>query len=431
MSTQSLLERRFRVMGKHSPLFYDEPLQLVRGEGVWLYDVDGKRYLDAYNNVPHVGHCHPRIVEALHRQAATLNTHTRYLDDTVVTYAERLLSTFDESLTNVFFCCTGTESNELALRIARECTGGQGIICTSWAYHGNSAAVSQISSLFTPPEKRGPYVRTIPVLDPYRERRGRDDATLAAAYAQDVHNAIEDFKRHGVKFAGLLICTAFSSEGLPAVPNGYLAKVVDIVHGAGGLFIADEVQAGFGRFGSHMWGHQLLGGQADIVTMGKPMGNGHPLAGVVARADLVEEFTSQNMYFNTFGGNPVSAAVGLAVLKVLEEERLLENARRVGEYVIAGLEKLRARHPLIGDVRGRGLFFAVEMVRDRVTKEPAGAETKRIVNGMRARGVLISRIGPHDNILKIRPPMPFNTDNADLLLKTLDDVMTGLRSLSD
>jgi 4-aminobutyrate aminotransferase-like enzyme len=426
MSNNSLLERRFRVLGQHSPLFYDEPLQLVRGEGVWLYDVDGKRYLDAYNNVPHVGHCHPRIVEALYRQAATLNTNTRYLDDTVVTYAERLLSTFDESLTNITFCCTGTESNELALRIARECTGGQGIICTAWAYHGNSAAVSQISSLFTPAEKRGPYVRTIPVLDPYRERQGRDDATLAAAYAQNVQNAIDDFRRNGVKFAGLLICTAFSSEGLPTVPAGYLAKVVDIVHGAGGLFIADEVQAGFGRFGSHMWGHELLGGQPDIVTMGKPMGNGHPLAGVVARADLMEEFTSQNMYFNTFGGNTVSVAVGLAVLKVLEEERLLENARRVGEYVIEGLETLQTRHPVIGDVRGRGLFFAVELVRDRATKEPAGAATKRIVNGMRDRGVLISRIGPHDNILKIRPPMPFNTDNADLLLNTLDDVITGI-----
>jgi 4-aminobutyrate aminotransferase-like enzyme len=426
MSNNSLLERRFRVLGQHSPLFYDEPLQLVRGEGVWLYDVDGKRYLDAYNNVPHVGHCHPRIVEALYRQAATLNTNTRYLDDTVVTYAERLLSTFDESLTNITFCCTGTESNELALRIARECTGGQGIICTAWAYHGNSAAVSQISSLFTPAEKRGPYVRTIPVLDPYRERQGRDDTTLAAAYAQDVQNAIDDFRRNGVKFAGLLICTAFSSEGLPTVPDGYLAKVVDIVHGAGGLFIADEVQAGFGRFGSHMWGHELLGGQPDIVTMGKPMGNGHPLAGVVARAEIMEAFTSRNMYFNTFGGNTVSVAVGLAVLKVLEEERLLENARRVGEYVIEGLETLQTRHPVIGDVRGRGLFFAVELVRDRATKEPAGAATKRIVNGMRDRGVLISRIGPHDNILKIRPPMPFNTDNADLLLNTLDDVITGI-----
>ena len=426
MSTQSLLERRFRVLGKHSPLFYEKPLQLVRAQGVWVYDADGKRYLDAYNNVPHVGHCHPRVVEALSRQAATLNTHTRYLDDTVVTYAERLLATFDRTLTNVMFCCTGTEANELALRIARETTGGQGIICTAWAYHGNSAAVSQISSLFTPPEKRGPFVRTIPVLDPYRERQGRDDATLAATYAQEVQKAIDDFKRRGVKFAGLLICTAFSSEGLPTVPQGYLSKVVDIVHGAGGLFIADEVQAGFGRFGSHMWGHQVLGGQADIVTMGKPMGNGHPLAGVVARADLVEAFASQNMYFNTFGGNPVSAAVGLAVLQVLEEERLLENACRVGDYVIAGLKRLQTRHALIGDVRGQGLFFAVEMVRDRKTREPAGPQTQRIVNGMRERGVLISRIGPHDNILKIRPPMPFNTENADLLLQTLDDVMAGL-----
>ncbi|MDB6091968.1 MAG: aminotransferase class-III [Gammaproteobacteria bacterium] len=426
MSTPSLLERRFRVLGKHSPLFYDKPLQLVRGEGVWLYDVDGNRYLDAYNNVPHVGHCHPRVVDALCRQAHTLNTHTRYLDDTVVTYAERLLSTFDPSLANVFFCCTGTEANELALRIARECTGGQGIICTAHAYHGNSAAVAQISSLFTPREKRGPFVRTIPVLDPYRERGGRDDEALAAAYAHEVRKAIDDFATHGVKFAGLLICTAFSSEGLPTVPKGYLSKVVKIVHDAGGVFIADEVQAGFGRFGSHMWGHEVLGATPDIVTMGKPMGNGHPLAGVAARADLAERFTSQNMYFNTFGGNAVSAAVGLAVLDVLQEERLLENARAVGDYVIAGLRALQTKHPLIGDVRGGGLFFAVEMVRDRATKAPAPAQTKRIVNGMRERGVLLSRIGIHDNILKIRPPMPFRTEHADLLLKTLDDVMTSL-----
>jgi 4-aminobutyrate aminotransferase-like enzyme len=426
MTTESLLERRFRVLGKHSPLFYDKPLQFVRGEGVWLYGADGKRYLDAYNNVPHVGHCHPRVVEALSRQAATLNTHTRYLDETVVNYAERLLATFDKSLSNVFFCCTGTESNELALRIARECTGGQGIIASAHAYHGNSAAVAQISSVFTPPEKRGPYVRTIPVLDPYRERNGRDDEDLATAYAQDVKNAIDDFTRSGVKFAGLLICTAYSSEGLPTIPGGYLAKVVKIVHDAGGLFIADEVQAGFGRFGSHMWGHQALQGLPDIVTMGKPMGNGHPLAGVVARPDLVEQFTSQNMYFNTFGGNPVSSAVGLAVLDVLKEEHLLENAQRVGAYVTAGLRKLQEKHAIIGDVRGRGMFFAVEMVKDRKSRQVAGPETRRLVNTMRDRGVLISRIGIHDNILKIRPPMVFSQENADLLLGTLDEVLKSL-----
>jgi 4-aminobutyrate aminotransferase-like enzyme len=366
------------------------------------------------------------VVEALSRQAARLNTHTRYLDDTVVTYAERLLSTFDRSLSNVLFCCTGTEANELALRIARECSGGQGVICSAWAYHGNSAAVSQISTLFTPPEKRGPFVRTIPVLDPYRDRNAQSDEALATLYSQHVQNAIDDFHRHGVKLAALLICTAFSSEGLPTVPPGYLPKVVKLVHEAGGLFIADEVQAGFGRFGSHMWGHQVLGGLPDIVTLGKPMGNGHPLAGVVARADLVEQFTRENMYFNTFGGNPVSAAVGQAVLDVLTDEKLLDNAKNVGDYVVAGLERLQKKHALIGDVRGRGLFFAVELVTDPKTRNPAPQQTKQIINRMRDRGVLISRIGPHDNILKIRPPMPFSKEHADLLLTTLDDVLSAL-----
>jgi 4-aminobutyrate aminotransferase-like enzyme len=426
MSIETLLQRRLQVLGKRAPLMYDRPLQLVRGEGVWLYDVDGRRYLDAYNNVPHVGHCHPRVIEALAHQAATLNTHTRYLDETVITYAERLLSTFDRSLSNVIFCCTGTEANELALRLARECTGGQGILCTAWSYHGNSAAVSQISSSFTPPAKRGPYVETIPVLDPYRERNQRDDEALASAYALEVSQGIEKFKRRGIRFAGLLICTAFSNEGLPTVPAGYLAKVVDIVHQAGGLFIADEVQAGFGRFGSHLWGHQVLGGVPDIVTLGKPMGNGHPLAGVIARPDLVEHFTRENLYFNTFGGNPVSAAVGLAVLDILRDENLLENARDVGAYVIHGLKALQNKHSLIGDVRGRGLFFAIEIVKDRSTQAPAPAQTHQIVNGMRDRGVLISRIGPHNNVLKIRPPMPFRKEHADLLLQSLDDVMAGL-----
>jgi len=426
MDSSTLLERRVRVLGRHSPLFYDRPLEIVRGEGVWLWDAQGERYLDAYNNVPHVGHCHPRVVEALTRQARTLNTHTRYLHETVVRYAERLLATFNASLGNVLFCCTGTEANELALRIARECTNAQGIIATDFAYHGNSAAVAQISSVFTPPERRGRFVRTIPVIDPYRERRGRDDETLGAAYASEVARAIEAFHRDGVRVAGILLCTALSSEGLPQVPQGYFPRIAKLVRDAGGLFIADEVQAGFGRFGSHMWGHQLHGATPDIVTLGKPMGNGHPLAGVVARADLVEAFTSENMYFNTFGGNPVSASVGLAVLDVLRDEGLLENARRVGDYVIAGLRRLQDKHALIGDVRGRGLFFAVEIVSERTAKTADAAVTKRIVNGMRERGVLLSRIGPHDNILKIRPPMTFSTENADLLLGTLDRVLTDL-----
>jgi 4-aminobutyrate aminotransferase-like enzyme len=242
---------------------------------------------------------------------------------------------------------------------------------------------------------------------------------------QDLQHAIDDFGRNGVKLAAVLFCTAFSSEGLPQMPQGYLPKVAAAVHAAGGLVIADEVQAGFGRFGSHMWGHARQDMVPDIVTMGKPMGNGHPLAGVVTTADLMECFTSQNMYFNTFGGNEVSSAVGLAVLDVLRDEHLLENAQRVGSYVISGIRALQKRHPIIGDVRGKGMFFAAEMVTDPHTRQPAGAQTKAMVNAMRERGVLISRIGPHDNILKIRPPMPFSTQNADLLLATLDTVLSN------
>jgi len=426
MQADSLLERRYRVLGRNSPLFYDKPLHPVRAEGVWLYDADGKRYLDAYNNVPHVGHCHPRVVAALSRQAATLNIHTRYLDETVVAYAERLTALFDAELSMAMFVCTGSEANELALRIARDCSGGMGIISTAWAYHGNTAAVIQVSSLFTPESQRGPYVRTVPVMDPYRDRAGRSDAQLAAAYADQVKHAIDSFTAAGIGFAGLLYCTAFSSEGLPTVPAGFMAKALEYVHAAGGFFIADEVQAGFGRLGSHMWGHQKLGVIPDIVTLGKPMGNGHPLAGVVARRDLINAFTGRNMYFNTFGGNPVSAAVGTAVLDVIEDEHLLKNALTVGDYTLAKLKQLAQRHVLIGDVRGAGLFFAVELVSDRNTKAPATAQTRRLVNMMRERGVLISRIGVHDNILKIRPPMVFSAPHADLLVDTLDQVLAAL-----
>ena len=422
----SLLERRYRVLGPHAPLFYDKPLHLVRGEGVWLYDANGERYLDAYNNVPHVGHCHPRVVAALSRQASILNTHTRYLDENVVAYAERLTSLFDRQLSMAAFCCTGSEANELALRIARDCSGGSGIIATAWAYHGNTAAVMQVSSLFTPPDKRGPYVRTVPVMDPYRDRAGRSDDALATAYADNVKRAIDEFTAAGIRFAGLLYCTAFSSEGLPTVPAGFMAKALAHVHAAGGLFIADEVQAGFGRLGSHLWGHQMLGVVPDIVTLGKPMGNGHPLAAVIARPELISGFTERNMYFNTFAGNPVSAAVGAAVLDVLEDERLVENARVVGDYTLARLAKLAERHAIIGDVRGAGLFFAVELVSDRGSKTPAPAQTKRVVNRMRELGVLISRIGMHDNILKIRPPMPFSKQHADLLIDRLNEALASL-----
>jgi 4-aminobutyrate aminotransferase-like enzyme len=263
-------------------------------------------------------------------------------------------------------------------------------------------------------------------MDPYRDRGARSEAELASAYADDVKRAIDGFAADGIRFAGLLFCTAFSSEGLPTVPAGFMAQALAHVHAAGGFFIADEVQAGFGRLGRHMWGHQKLGVVPDIVTLGKPMGNGHPLAGVVARPQLIDAFTERNMYFNTFGGNPVSAAVGSAVLDVLEDEGLLEHAARVGRYTLERLAELKARQSLIGDVRGSGMFFAVELVSDADSKVPATAQTRRVVNGMYERGVLLSRIGPHDNILKIRPPMAFSRQHADLLVETLDAVLTEL-----
>lgn len=425
-SVEALLERRYRVLGRHSPLFYDRPLQLVRGEGVWLWDHEGRRYLDAYNNVPHVGHCHPHVVQAIAQQAATLNTHTRYLHEGIVAYAERLTATFDPSLSMVMLACSGSEANELALRIANLTTGGEGILCTNFAYHGNTRAVAQIGTVFPPPGGFGPHIRALSPPDSYRGLHGLSGDALEDAYVEEVRAAIDSLQANGIRLAAMLICTLYSSEGLPNVPPGFMRRAVELVRKAGGLYIADEVQGGFGRTGRYMWGHQYYGVVPDLVTLGKPMANGHPVSGVVGRADLMQKFASQVMYFNTFGGNPVSCAAANAVLDVIEKEKLQENARNVGDYVVAGLERLKQRHGLIGEVRGKGLFFAVDLVRDRRSREPAGAEAKRVINAMRERGVLISRIGPKDNILKIRPPMPFKPEHADLLLATLDEVLTAL-----
>ena len=428
MSADVLLKRRFEVLGPRSPLFYDDPLQVVRGEGVWLYDAAGRRYLDAYNNVPHVGHCHPRVVDAICRQARTLNTHTRYLDETVVAYADRLLGLFAAPLNRVFFTCTGSEANELALRIARECTGHQGVITTAHAYHGNTAAVAAISSAFTRPEKRGQLTRTIPVIDPYRERGSRTDEELTAAYLEEARRAIDDLEARGVRLAAILLCSAFSSEGLPAVPADYLSGMAELAHAAGGLFIADEVQAGFGRFGTDMWGYASQQTQPDIVTLGKPMGNGHPLSAVVTTAQLMDKFTNATLYFNTFAGNQVSCAAGMAVLDILRDEGLLDNARVVGSHLVDRLRLLQHSCPNIGDVRGNGLFIGVDIVADAgSSRAPAPAVARQIVNGMRAQGVLVSRTGPADNVLKIRPPMPFSTANADQLVQTLGDVLKSFR----
>ncbi|HZD51851.1 MAG TPA: aminotransferase class III-fold pyridoxal phosphate-dependent enzyme, partial [Woeseiaceae bacterium] len=286
MNTNALLERRYRVLGKGSPLFYDNPLHIVRAEGVWLFDAEGRRYLDAYNNVPHVGHCHPRVVDAIARQAATLNIHTRYLHENIVEYAERLLETFDAPLAMAIFACTGSEANDVAMQIARLCTGNQGFIATDFAYHGNTTAVWTVSAYFTPAEERGPFVRTVPAPDSYRVPKELGDDNPEDAYARTVKEAVDALDAAGAGVAGIIFDTIYSSEGLPNVPPGYVRRAVEHVRAAGGLYIADEVQPGFGRMGDRMWGYQHYGVVPDIVTLGKPMGNGHPVSGVIAREDL-------------------------------------------------------------------------------------------------------------------------------------------------
>ncbi|WP_290703981.1 aminotransferase class III-fold pyridoxal phosphate-dependent enzyme [Amphritea sp.] len=418
-----LLQRRYNTMGKSSPLFYEQPLHLVRGEGVWLFDNEGKRYLDVYNNVPHVGHCNPRVVEALHQQATTLNIHTRYLHDNIVEYIERLTATFGDGLSMAMLTCTGSEANELAMRMARHCTGGQGMIVTDFAYHGNTEAVAEIGTGFMPEAKHTKRVKSFPIPDSYRGIDGVAEDKLADAYVACIQRAIDEFTEEGIKVAGMLVCPDFANEGLLNVPKGFMERATALVRKAGGVLIADEVQVGFGRSGKHMWAHQWYDLTPDIVTMGKPMGNGHPLAGLVARADMIEEFSKVAMYFNTFGGNPVSCAVGMAVLDALQEDRLMENALSTGAYVTRGLRRLQEKYPLIGEVRELGMFFAVELVLDRTTKAPAIVEARRVINLMRDKGVLISTIGVTDSILKLRPPMPFQPEHADLLLATLDEVM--------
>jgi len=424
MDREALIARRRRLLGD-APLFYDEPLHIVRGEGVWLHAADGRRYLDCYNNVPHVGHCHPRVVEALTRQAATLNVHTRYLHETILDYSERLLATLDESLSKVMYVCTGSEANDQALRIARHASGGRGIICTNLTYHGNTAAVDAISPLFYGRVTPHPDVRTISYPDSYRPRQGLSGTALTEACLAEVAAAIESFAQAGVPFAGLIVCSIFANEGLPDVPPGFMERACALVRAAGGLIIADEVQAGFGRTGC-MWGHELMGFTPDIVTMGKPMGNGHPVAAVVARGELIDRFRHDVMYFNTFGGNPVSCAVAAAVLDVMEDEGLIEHARVTGDYVRQRLAELAARHEPIGDIRGHGLWIGVELVHDRGSREPATDLTRRVVNAMKERGILMNRIGEFDNVLKMRPPMPFAREHADLVVDALDDVLRQL-----
>ncbi len=420
-STEQLIKDRARFMGPNVATFYDEPVHFVKGEGVWLWDQSGRKYLDCYNNVPHVGHCNPRVVDAICRQASTLNTHTRYLHDGILDYIERLTVSMHSTLNTAILTCTGSEANDIALRMAEAVTGKRGIIATDATYHGNTSLVSQLSKSNVPTVGfgLGEYFRFVDAPDSYR--RSDPDGSL---FAQSVAEQIEAHETSGTGFAALLICPYFLNEGFPDNPDGWLKPTADVVRKAGGLLICDEVQSGFGRTGTHMWTHEKMGVVPDVVTLGKPMANGHPVGGVVAHGDIIAAFRKGYRYFNTFGGNPVSCAAAMAVLEEMDAQNLQENAKAVGDHARTRLKVLQSKHEVIGDVRGSGLVFGAELVEDRTRKSPASAFTDHIINDMRQRGIILSKLGRHKNTLKIRPPMPFSVENADLLFDTLDDVLT-------
>ncbi|MBW1844070.1 MAG: aminotransferase class III-fold pyridoxal phosphate-dependent enzyme [Deltaproteobacteria bacterium] len=426
MNGNDLLSRRRRALAPAYELFYDEPVHIVRGEGVWLFDVDGRRYLDCYNNVPSVGHCHPRVVEAIATQAGLLNTHTRYLHENVVKLGERLGAKFAEKLSACWFVCTGTEANDLATQIARTVTGHYGMVVSEGSYHGNSDLVLKLSTSNHSAEGRPDWLAAATAPDryrgPYREgsEPGGEEA-LAERYADSVAEGVAGLADRGYQPAAMLVDSSWDDNGLFIPPKGYLARAASIVRANGGLFIADEVQAGYCRLGDTWWGHERYDVVPDIVVLGKPMGGGHPVAAVVSTPEIAAAFGEQIDYFNTFGGNPVAAAAALAVLDVIDEEGLLENAHEVGRHLERGLAELVNEHPIIGDVRGSGLFWGIDLVSDRESRHPLErAKAKQIVSAICREGVLMGLMGTHGNVLKLRPPLPFSRANADHALEVID-----------
>jgi len=420
----ALVQRRQAHLGG-SMLFYRDPLHIVRGAGVWLYGDDGKRYLDCYNNVASVGHCHPRVLAALCQQAGLLNTHTRYLHEGVVNYAERLAGLFPDPLDVCLFVCTGTEANELAMRIARAVSGKTGAVVMENAYHGNSVLMNELSTCVSDPGARPAHVAAVEPPNTYRGPFG-PVAEAGTRYAALVGAAIDRLHASGSGLSAFLCDSIFDSQGTLQAPVDYFSSVYDRVRSAGGLCIADEVQAGFARTGT-MWGFEHYGVVPDIVTLGKPIGAGHPIGAVVTRREIFEQFRRTDFYFNTFGGNPVSAAVGNAVLDVFRDDALLAHVRDVSPYLRSCLQDLQQRHAQIGDVRGLGLFLGVELVADRGSREPSREAALLVAERMREAGVLIGVTGRHGNVIKVRPPLPFSRENVDFLVEKLDLTLSMIR----
>jgi 4-aminobutyrate aminotransferase-like enzyme len=405
---QSHLSRRSRLLGPHAYLFYDRPLHIVRGEGVWLYDDEGDRYLDVYNNVAHVGHCHPYVANAIAKQARRLNTSARYMHGYILELAEQITKRMPEPLSVCIFVCTGSEANELAWQMSKVVSGNSGALITKFSYHGSATATTQFSTETISLEKLPSYVQTLyaPTSDStYR----KPDSGLSSA--------IMALKEHRHQPAMLILDTAFVSDGIYTSPKGYLNTLFANTHAAGGLCVADEVQCGFGRLGRHFWGFQFDDAIPDIVTLGKPMGNGHPLAAVVTRTEIAETLYKEFSYFNTFGGNPVSCAAGLAVLEVIEKEALQQNALEVGLYLRDRMTELRRDYSVIGEMHGSGLLMGVDIIKPDGTLNPEMAD--HIMNQMRENGVLIGTTGQNYATLKIRPPIVFQKEHAEILLEAL------------
>ncbi len=420
------LERRRAAFGANLSLSYAEPLHIVRGLGTYLYDPRGRAWLDCVNNVAHVGHEHPHVVRAGQRQMGLLNTNTRYLHERVVTWAERLAALFPDPLSVCFFVTSGSEANELALRMARAHTGGTGIVALEGGYHGHTQSLIDVSHYkHASPGGTGapPWVRTAPMPDEYRGRYGRDVTDRADRYAGHVRSAFAELAASDHRPAAFIAEAILSCGGQIEPPSGYLAAACRHARAAGALCIADEVQIGFGRVGSHMWGFEIEGVVPDIVTLGKPIGNGHPIGAVITTREIAASFANGMEFFSTFGGNPVSAAIGLAVLDIVEDDRLQEHAAVVGGTLKANLASLAMRHECIGDVRGRGLFLGIEFVRDRARRTPAPDIARYVADRAAELGVLLSTDGPDHNVIKIKPPMTFGQKDAERLAATLDEVL--------
>jgi 4-aminobutyrate aminotransferase-like enzyme/Ser/Thr protein kinase RdoA (MazF antagonist) len=423
-AADELLERRTRALPR-SPLFYERPVHLVRGEGAWLFDPDGRQYLDCYNNVPVVGHGHPRVVRAVAEQQRLLATHSRYLHEAIVELAERLKATLPPRLDAVLVVNSGSEANDLAGRIARAATGRDGAVVTAFAYHGLTEATHALSPEEWATGERPAHVATVPAPDGYRGAYRREENGWAERYAAHVDDAVQALGGHGLAVAYL--DPAFTADGIFVPPPAYLQEVARRVRAHGGLLVADEVQAGHGRSGTALWSFQDAGIEPDVVVFGKAMGNGYPVAAVAVRSQLLGAVPEETELFSTFGGNPVACAAALAVLAVIEDEGLVKNAAEVGSYLREGLAKLAEGHAVIGDVRGEGLLLGVDLVEDRVTRAPATAQARRVTEALRERGILLGTTGPAGNVLKIRPPLVFGPDQAELLLQNLEEVLVSSR----